>query len=322
MIELVLRGLSREKLSIFLFHKIPLEASRLTPYDLAYADFLKLLDYVEEHFNVLPLDDALALLESGKLPAAAACLTFDDGYNGWVEHVMPALLQRKLHATFFVTTGQFSGKPMWHERVEQALSLLPLGSLRLFDAELDTLDISDETARLHGLRRVEQYLKYLPLARREQLIERLERLSNARPEALSLMLADDVRTLHAKGFSIGAHTVNHPILTLCSEAEARHEIAAAREELSAMTAAPVTGFAYPNGRPAQDFNERHVRLVKEAGYKYAVTTQWGAATPETSRLQIPRFTPWGPSRLKMSYQLARNYLLPGKALGITESVLV
>lgn len=322
MIELVLRGLSREKLSIFLFHKIPLAASQLTPYDLAYADFLRLLDYVAEHFKVLPLDEAVTLLENGKLPPGTACLTFDDGYNGWVEHVMPALLAREQHATFFVTTGQFSGKPMWHERVEQALSRLPLGSLRLADAELDTLDIIDETARLQGLRRIEQYLKYLPLARREQLIEGLEAFSGARPEALSLMLADDVRTLHAKGFSIGAHTVNHPILTLCSEEEARHEIGAAREELSAMIGAPVTGFAYPNGRPAQDFNERHVRLVKEAGYKYAVTTQWGAATPQTSRLQIPRFTPWGPGRLKMSYQLARNYLLPGKILGITESVLV
>ena len=322
MIELVLRSLSREKLSIFLFHKIPLEASRLAPYDLAYADFLKMLDYVNEHFKVIPLDDAVERLGTGQLPAGAACLTFDDGYNGWVEHVMPALLERKLHATFFVTTGQFSGKPMWHERVEQACSLLPLGGLRLFDAELDEFDIADETARLQGLRRIEQYLKYLPLARRESLIERLESLAAAKPETLSLMLADDVRALHSKGFSIGAHTVNHPILTLCSEDEARHEIAAAREELSAMIAAPVTGFAYPNGRPAQDFNERHVRLVKESGYKYAVTTQWGAATPETSRLQIPRFTPWGPGRLKMSYQLARNYLLPGKTLGITESVLV
>jgi peptidoglycan/xylan/chitin deacetylase (PgdA/CDA1 family) len=322
MIELVLRNLSREKLSIFLFHKIPLEASRLAPYDLAYADFLKLLDYVEEHFNVIPLDDAVDLLSAGKLPPASACLTFDDGYNGWAEHVMPALLERNLHATFFVTTGQFSGKPMWHERVEQAMSLLPLGRLKLFDAELEALDIADETTRLQGLRRIEQYLKYLPLARRELLIERLEERVKARPEALSLMLADDVRTLHAKGFSIGAHTVNHPILTLCSEEEARREIGAAREELSALTGAPITGFAYPNGRPAQDFNERHVLMVKKAGYKYAVTTQWGAATPQTSRLQIPRFTPWGPGTLKMSYQLARNYLLPGKTLGITESVLV
>lgn len=322
MIELVLRSLSREKLSIFLFHKIPLEASRLAPYDLAYADFVKLLDYVKEHFRVVPLDDALDLLSTGKLPPSAACLTFDDGYNGWVEHVMPALLERGLHATFFVTTGQFSGKPMWHERVEQALSLLPLGSLKLLDTELNELDIADETMRLQCLRRIEQYLKYLPLARRESLIERLESMSAAQPQALSRMLEEDVRTLHAKGFSIGAHTVNHPILTLCSEEEARHEIAAAREELAAMTRSPITGFAYPNGRPAQDFNERHVRLVKEAGYKYAVTTQWGAATPETSRLQIPRFTPWGPGRFKMSYQLARNYLLPGKTLGITESVLV
>ena len=196
------------------------------------------------------------------------------------------------------------------------------GTLRLFNAELEDLNVSDETTRLHAIRRVEQYLKYLPLARREHLIEHLESLAGVCPANLDLMLEEDVRTLHAKGFSIGAHTVNHPILTLCSEREARDEIATAQELLSSLTGSKVRGFAYPNGRPAQDFNERHVRLVKEAGYEYAVTTQWGAATPETSLYQIPRFTPWGPSTLKMSYQLARNYLLPGKTLGITESALV
>jgi peptidoglycan/xylan/chitin deacetylase (PgdA/CDA1 family) len=322
MIELVLRSLSREKLSIFLFHKVPLQASKLAPYDLAYTDFLKMLDYVAEHFSVLPLDEAVDLLGQGKLPPAAACLTFDDGYSSWVEHVMPALLERNLHATFFLTTGQFAGKPMWHERVEQAMTLMPAGTLTLEDAELDPLDVVDESSRLQAVRRVEQYLKYLPLARREYLIEHLEAMSGARPEALSLMREADVRTLHAKGFSIGAHTINHPILTLCSDKDARDEIGAARESLSALIGAEITGFAYPNGRPAQDFNERHVRLVKDAGYKYAVTTQWGAATAGTSLFQIPRFTPWGPGSLKMSYQLARNYLLPGKTLGITESVLV
>ena len=71
MIELVLRGLSREKLSIFLFHKVPLQASKLAPQDLAFVDFLKMLDYVSEHFNVLPLDEAVNKLSTGRLPAAA-----------------------------------------------------------------------------------------------------------------------------------------------------------------------------------------------------------------------------------------------------------
>lgn len=322
MIELILRGLSREKLSIFLFHKVPLQASKLEPYDLAYADFIKMLDYIRGHFSVVPLDEAVDRLSEGRLPPAAACLTFDDGYSGWVEHVMPALLQRNLHATFFLTTGQFSGKAMWHERVGQVMTQLPACRLTLCDSELGPLDISDDNSRLQAVRRIEQYLKYLPRSRREYLIEQLEAMSGVQPAALSLMTEDDARTLHSKGFSIGAHTINHPILTLCTECEARDEIASVRESLSAVIGGDVTGFAYPNGRPAQDFNERHVRLVKDAGYKYAVTTQWGAATQSTSLYQIPRFTPWGPGTLRMSYQLARNYLVPGKSLNIPESALV
>ena len=36
----------------------------------------------------------------------------------------------------------------------------------------------------------------------------------------------------------------------------------------------MTLFAYPNGRPNDDYHAEHVRMVKEAGFDAAVSTSW------------------------------------------------
>ena len=118
---------------------------------------------------------------------------------------------------------------------------------------------------------------------------------------------DDLIDISNRGFEIGAHTLEHPILGLCDIDRAREEIGQTREVLEGIIKRPVTSFAYPNGHPAVDFSAQHIQMVKQAGYRYAVTTQWGVANANTSPYQIPRFTPWGPSRTKMTLQLIRNF---------------
>ena len=118
--------------------------------------------------------------------------------------------------------------------------------------------------------------------------------------------ADSVRLLHSQGFDIGAHTVEHPILTECTREQARSEIGASKEELEAIIGGRVHSFAYPNGRPNTDYGQEHVDMVKALGYKVAVTTSNGAATRGADIFQLPRFTPWGLSDERIAYQLARN----------------
>jgi len=75
------------------------------------ADFARHLDLVVESGRV-PLTAtryAHLLRTGGTLPPRAVLLTFDDGYRGWPDHVVPALAARDLTATFFVTTGTLGG---------------------------------------------------------------------------------------------------------------------------------------------------------------------------------------------------------------------
>lgn len=310
------RVLSRGKLTVLLFHKVPLVRSPFSTHEIELATFEKVLGAVSRLFQVIPLEDAVLALRAGNLPPRAACITFDDGYADWLTGVIPVLESHKAHATFFITSGQFSGLPMWNERILNAVANAPAAMewLELPESGLRPLSLLSLDDRRQAINFLDQHLKYQEPVTRERLIAEMERLAGVDRSGVPTMSVDDLRAIHAKGFGIGSHTVTHPILARCDAAMAFREMVEAREQLEELVRGKVTAFAYPNGVPETDFRAEHIEMVKRAGYACAVTTHWGAATNETSVFQIPRFTPWGPSAFKMDFQFARNLLQQPRTL--------
>lgn len=306
LMSLGLRLVSQGRLTVLAFHGVPVEHQELPP-DVPFSEFIKALDFIEAHFKVIPLGDAVRAMERGRLPPRAACLTFDDGYASWQEGVVPELRRRNMHATFYITTGQFNGLANWHERLAAAVTSCVLGTLSLKELGMAHLELITPAQRLLAFRQLESLLKYQTIERREEMMELvLSRLGGPIKPPVG-MSVEQVRAISQQGFAIGAHTRTHPILAMCDEAVARREIVSAKADLQDMLGHPVDAFAYPNGRPGADFTAAHVSMVKEAGYAHAVTTGPGSARVGTSRYEIPRFTPWGPGSLRMGAQLLRNY---------------
>jgi peptidoglycan/xylan/chitin deacetylase (PgdA/CDA1 family) len=123
-----------------------------------------------------------------------------------------------------------------------------------------------------------------------------------RPEFRRLL-----RIMQQAGIEIGAHTVSHPILSRLEPAEARREIEESRAQLADIVRAPVLTFAYPNGRPLQDYAAEHVRVVRGAGFALAVSTAWGAMRGSCDVFQVPRIAPWDSSAPAFGARLLRAY---------------
>ncbi|MEF3073918.1 polysaccharide deacetylase family protein [Methylobacter sp. Wu1] len=89
------------------------------------------------------------------------------------------------------------------------------------------------------------------------------------------LAVDDVKKLAEEGFTVGGHTVNHYNLAkIPDEAELRYEIAEDKQRLEKIIGGKVEYFAYPFGafqHPDIDIP----RLLRESGYKGAVTTKSG-----------------------------------------------
>ena len=92
---------------------------------------------------------------------------------------------------------------------------------------------------------------------------------------------NEVRAL-ADVVEFGSHTVSHPILPLCSDAEAADEIDRSRSEVEELSGSVCYHFCYPNG----DYTEREITLAKEAGYVSARTTEAGWNGPGTDPMRI------------------------------------
>jgi peptidoglycan/xylan/chitin deacetylase (PgdA/CDA1 family) len=76
-------------------------------------------------------------------------------------------------------------------------------------------------------------------------------------------------------FTIGAHSRTHPALPELDDDAAWDEIAGSKAILESRLGRPVTLFAYPAGL----YGEREMRMVRDAGYAAAVTTEPGLNTP-------------------------------------------
>ncbi|MFN3438986.1 MAG: polysaccharide deacetylase family protein [Acidovorax sp.] len=312
--------ISRGKLTVLLFHKVPMQAHPLDPGELNLAGFERVLDAAMRAFRILPLQDALAALQTNRLPPRSACITFDDGYPEWLAHVVPALERRGAHATFFVTTGQFNGLPLWNERILYGIDGAPddLEPLVLQGSGLQPIPLGTATDRRRAIRQLDAFLKYQDPDTKEQMLGQLEEHVGAKRHTVPVMSTQDLRAIHAKGFGIGGHSVTHPILSRCDQDLAYREIAGAREDLEALVRGHVSSFAYPNGIPGKDFGPEHVAMVQRAGYAHALTTHRGVVTAGTSPFQLPRFTPWGPSPTRMAFQLARNLRQRPQSLAVEE----
>lgn len=299
--------LTHGKLTILQFHKVPKVNHALDPSDLDLAGFEHVLQATMALFNIRPLDESVLALRAGNLPGRTACITFDDGYPDWTDGVVPVLEKNNAHATFFITTGQLSGTPLWNERILHAIHNLSAGTLSLtLGGGLKEMDVSSLEKRQATVKSLQHALKYYTPDKRDRFLNLLESVAGHALNPVPVFSTDDLKNLHAKGFGIGAHSVTHPILSRCTPEEAYREISESREKLESLIGGPVKAFAYPNGLSGQDFWPEHIEMVRRAGFTTALTTCRGAAAGDCSVLQLPRFSPWGPTTLRMKFQFAKN----------------
>lgn len=304
------RRFGRGKLTVLSFHRLPMEAQRLDPHEYSFERFKDLVTELRSAFRILALTEAVDLLRAGLLKEPAVVLTFDDGYKGWIEHVAPWLQSQGLRGTFFITTAQLRGQPLWNERIERAIHHLPASLRTLSGVPGATLglDVSSTERRVDAVRLVTAALKYQPQEERHEAMAELERLCGPGYDGPRCFDAEDLKALQAMGMEIGAHSVNHPILACCTEDEAEREIRDSRADIEAVLGPLRMPFAYPNGEPGKDYTSRHVDMVRRAGYACGVSTQKGYATLDSCFLQLSRFTPWGATAGSRAWQLLGNLL--------------
>jgi peptidoglycan/xylan/chitin deacetylase (PgdA/CDA1 family) len=256
--------------------------------------FERHMAYVARTCVVLTIEELVERMGQGRVPRNALAITFDDGYRDTLTHAAPVLARHGLPATVFLATGFIgTAEVPWVERLARAFKLTRSSTLTLPSGE--RLDCgSDEAGRVAALARATAELKKLADEDlRRHVDQMLGTLVVTDQKCFKdLMLTwDDVHALMGLGFTIGAHTVNHPILSRVSAERAWAEIVGSRTMIESACGLSPRAFAYPNGRP-EDYTDRVIRSVREAGFTCAVTTRFGVNTRNTSPWELHRGGPW------------------------------
>jgi peptidoglycan/xylan/chitin deacetylase (PgdA/CDA1 family) len=280
------------RLLVLNYHRVHRQVDPMFPGEVDARRFDVQMQSLRDFCTPLPLLEGLERLGAGSLPARAVCVTFDDGYADNVVEALPILQRHSVPAAFFVATGFLNGGRMWNDSVIEAVRRAPAGPLPRGELGLPDVTLGDGSSRGAVAEESIRAVKHLPPDVRLARVEAFCRQVGVDLPDDLMMTSRQVRTLADAGMEIGAHTVHHPILSALPAERARDEIGASRDVLETITGRKVRAFAYPNGRPGDDYTERDRDIVRDLGFECALSTWWGAASARSDRYQLPRFTPW------------------------------
>jgi peptidoglycan/xylan/chitin deacetylase (PgdA/CDA1 family) len=275
---LAYHGLVREPLPVFNWCQLSVD------------EFEKQIDFLSREYVVLPLTEIIERIGRGApLPRATACLTFDDGFRSVRTLALPIMERYQLPASVFLVTSLIgTDQPAWPDQVFEMFVATSQGSVT-FQGTRFSLDtrVNRGSAYVALIER----LKTMEVQEKDDCLAELRGKLGWQPVSPDSPLAtlnwSEIEEMANGGlFEFGSHTHTHQILSRCSLQRQAEELSLSREILrERLSKADL--FAYPNGRP-QDFNEDTKGLLRQTGYRCAVSTIPGLQPAKGDLYEIRR----------------------------------
>ena len=211
-------------------------------------------------------------------------LRFDDGDRSFYEHAFPVLKDLALPAILFVSPRVLNGgSNYWFQDMARFQQCLPDSAIKETIGAVTGWPV-DEIVKYDVL----ALSKSLEFRELQKVLERLGDISGAEFESGLNISDDELREISRSGVvTVGAHTMNHPILANEEDSLAAAEISRSISELSRVLDKEVRHFAYPNGLRELDFGEREKRVLKAKGVKLAYSGETGFFGRRTDPFEIP-----------------------------------
>jgi len=108
-------------------------------------------------------------------------------------------------------------------------------------------------------------------------------IKEGEPE-LKMMTKEMIKEMSDYGIVFGGHTRYHVDLKNTSKEKLADEIAGCKNDVEEITGKPALSFAYPFGA----HNEETLQAVRDAGYKYGITTIFGPTNWKEDLMRIRR----------------------------------
>ncbi|MBK6905429.1 MAG: polysaccharide deacetylase family protein [Saprospirales bacterium] len=210
--------------------------------------------YLAARYNIISLERYMEARENGaKLPPKSLIITLDDGYARNYQ-LLPVVKKLNIPITIFLCSGLLdTNRHFWFLFKQRNMGQIPLRNM----------PNSERLAVLEsfGFRQDREFDRPQSLSR-EQIMEMREVIN------------------------LQAHTQFHPFLTSCEDEEAWEEIAGSKRDLEEEYGLEINTLAFPHG----NYSERDLDILKQAGFQYAITVDYGFNTLQTDPFRLKRLS--------------------------------
>ena len=230
--------------------------------------------------DVISLDEMHRRFVAEDFKRRFVCLTFDDGYTDMLEYAYPLLQKYELPFALFIATS-FPDRlgELWWVALEAVVAqnarvgLMIDGEQKFFECATVAQKRELYDALYGYLRSMKSEDEVRKTVRDLCATYRVDLAAFCRDMCMGW---DEIVKIAADPLcTIGAHTVNHPMLKkLSNEAAVRAEMEQSRAVLEAALGKRPDHLAYPVGDPTSA-GPREFRIAADLGFKTAVTTRPG-----------------------------------------------
>ncbi|MFO0916586.1 MAG: polysaccharide deacetylase family protein [Pirellulales bacterium] len=251
------------------------------------------LAFLQQHFHIVSLDEAVRQLQLGQLAPRQVVLTFDDGDVSFLTQAIPVLQRWQAPATVYIVS---SGLDRRTTALNMAVRELLLRTTAVHaPGEL----FADQQARPIDTLAQRQQAGDLAVAAMNQRAEYAERIEFAQRVSTALgidwqrlfgdqhwdyMVADEVRRCVDAGYDMQLHSDLHRT-TVEMQDELLDDTVRCRQQIEAVTGRTAIDYCYPSGL----WTRRCWPMLEQAGVRSAVTCRLGPNFPDTPLLALRRY---------------------------------
>lgn len=242
----------------------------------------EILLYLRKKYTVISSAHLERYLKGEEIAGSFCHITIDDGDKSFYEVVYPLLKKYKLPATLFVSPKVIlDGSNYWFQEMSSYDQEKLRGTISNY------LDIDLSVIRLYNMMHI---LKNLKIDQIKEIIDLYKCQYHPEDNGSKNLNLSQLNEIVQDGLvALGAHTLNHPILSNEDDVTSENEISGSLALLKKITATEVRYFAYPNGIPNLDFGYREEAILAKCGCKLAFSTLHKVVTRYLDPLSIPRY---------------------------------
>ena len=204
--------------------------------------------------------------------------TFDDGYVDNLTHAYPIFKKHNIPFTVNVSTcfPERTAIIWWYLLEDLILTREQLWFE--YEGKIYDFDCKTSEAKTVTYAATRRLFKFANVQERQKLTQSVLLTNNVdiQKKADEVVLSwDQIKQLASDPLvTIGAHTVNHYVLSSLSAEEVQYEIAESRRILEAQLDKQIHHFAYPFGN-RREVEAREFSIAAQCGFKTAMTTRTG-----------------------------------------------